>query len=147
MNAMESSWFADHYVHIQIALGIGLLAFWIRKQLVESSESRFKVREADRKIQWERGEKAKLSGAQTAKKSPLQLSGISLQGAPHEVLGVPALASEAEIQKAYKELIKRYHPDKIGPPGSREWQDAQKIAEVINQARTEMLDRLKSRRP
>ena len=27
--------------------------------------------------------------------------------------------------------MKRYHPDLVGPPGSREWKDAQKIAEEI----------------
>ena len=124
---------------------MSLLFFWTRKKAREDSESQFRVREADRKIQWERGEKAKISGAQTAKKSPLQLSGISLEGAPHEVLGISAMATEAEIQKAYRELIKRYHPDKRRRPGTREWQDAQAIADRINQARTQMLERLKNR--
>ena len=31
---------------------------------------------------------------------------------PYEVLGVKPGASEAEIKAAYKELVKKYHPDK-----------------------------------
>ncbi|WDP88799.1 MAG: DnaJ domain-containing protein [Desulfobacter sp.] len=36
---------------------------------------------------------------------------------PHEILGVPPDASRREIQQAYKEKIKQYHPDKLSHLG------------------------------
>jgi hypothetical protein len=75
----------------------------------------------------------------TRQAEPLRLTGIRIDGAPHEVLGVSADATAAEIQSAWRELMKRYHPDRVGRPGSREWQDAQKIAEAINHAKDELL--------
>ncbi len=73
----------------------------------------------------------------------LRLEGIRLDGAAHEILGVRADATEEQIQAAYRELMKRYHPDRVGRPGTREWQDAQGIAETINRAKTELLARFK----
>lgn len=62
-----------------------------------------------------------------------------MNAAAHEILGISPSASVEEVQKAYRELMKRYHPDKVGRPGTREWSDAQKIAEAINHARDTML--------
>ena len=31
---------------------------------------------------------------------------------PYEVLGVPENADEETVKRAYKELVKKYHPDK-----------------------------------
>lgn len=76
-----------------------------------------------------------------SRKTPqvLRLAGFSFEGKPHEILGISPEASERDIQGAYRELMKRFHPDKVGRPGSREWTDAQQIAEAINRARAEML--------
>jgi hypothetical protein len=75
----------------------------------------------------------------------LLLEGISIRGAPHEVLGIAPTASPEEIQKAYKNLMKRYHPDRVGRPDSQEWKDAMEIAEALNRAKSEMLARASSR--
>ena len=36
---------------------------------------------------------------------------------PHEILGVTAKSSQAEIKSAYRKLINQYHPDKVGHLG------------------------------
>jgi DnaJ-domain-containing protein 1 len=49
-------------------------------------------------------------------------AGIPPQGDPHRVLGVPRGASHEEIRKAYREQMKRYHPDRLqqfGPEFTR----------------------------
>ncbi len=77
------------------------------------------------------------------KTGPFQLEGFVGDGRPFEILGVPADANEKIIRAAHRELMKRYHPDLVGRPGSREWKDAQKIAETINRARDELLQKLR----
>jgi DnaJ-domain-containing protein 1 len=103
----------------------------------DRSESRFKLREADR-IRPKGPTKPPQKVGTSAKKTPL-LSGIKITGAPHEILGVAKDATPAEVQKAYKELMKQYHPDTVGRPGTREWSDAQKIAQALNNAKTALL--------
>lgn len=60
-------------------------------------------------------------------------------GLPHEILGVAPDASPKEIQKAYRALMKKYHPDKRARPGTEAWHEAQRIAARINEAKDTLL--------
>ena len=136
---------------LQIFVGLTSVGIaWLVFRSTQSG-SGFKVREADRKRSSRKIDpNAPRLENQTLKKNaktvgkPLQLPGFRMDGAPHEILGVRADATVNEIQEAYLGLIKRFHPDKIGPPGSREWTDAQKIAATLNEARRVMLEKAKS---
>lgn len=143
---MESlqTFLQEHFGLLQLGISLFFLVLWLRSRSNEVTKSGFKLREADRNLNFKRNQKGSQDEAQIPKK-PLRLSGITADGASHEVLGVSALASEAEIKSAYKEKMKQYHPDRIGPPGSREWQESTRIAEAINRARGDMLEKLKRR--
>jgi len=122
---------------LQIGISAFFILFWFWSRSKEASKSGFKVREADRDLKFSRGEPGTEDKTER-KKAPLRLAGIVKDGAPHEVLGVSALASEAEIKTAYKQRMKQYHPDRIGAESTQ-------IAEAINRARNEMLEKLKRR--
>jgi len=64
---------------------------------------------------------------------------LNIHGQPHEILGVSLQATPKQIQKAYRELMKKYHPDKIAKPGTANWTQAQKIASAINDAKDKLL--------
>ncbi len=140
---------------------IGLLAFIFWRFLTGrggsgigslSDDSSFGARESDQRRGKKAGVKAeaKLADAKLKKHKqkdagPALLTGIQIQGAPHEVLGIHPFATEETIQKAYRERMKQYHPDKIARPGTDQWREAQQIAEAINRARVEMLKRVSKR--
>lgn len=127
--------------------GIVIAALFRMRQ--SKAPSGFRVRESDLKrdlknaIGQKPGEDPLANARYSKKAEPLKLSGISIHGEPHQILGVSRQASEQEIRSAYRELMKQYHPDRIGRPGTREWQDAQGIAEAINVAKEKMLAALK----
>lgn len=55
----------------------------------------------------------------------------------YQVLGVPHVASAHSIKRAYRQLIKRWHPDRY-PSGSSSHAEASQMATLINQAYTEI---------
>ena len=62
----------------------------------------------------------------------------------YKVLGVPRTASEAEIQKAYREMARKFHPD-LNPDDKKakeKFQAVQRAYEVLSDAnKREMYDR------
>ena len=53
---------------------------------------------------------------------------------PYVVLGVPRLAGQDEIKRAYREMMTKYHPDKVSHLGSEFREMARVRAEAINRA-------------
>ena len=124
------------------------------------AESQFGLREAERtksklpnkpaapglaQARLERQSPTSKGSPSTRTTGPFLLEGFVGDGNACDILGVPATADEKTIRSAHRELMKRYHPDLVGRPGSREWQDAQRIAETLNRARDELLLKLKQR--
>lgn len=56
----------------------------------------------------------------------------------HDVLNIPVTATRAEIRKAYRELARRWHPDRFMEGPERDWAN-EKMAE-INAAYRECLN-------
>ena len=64
---------------------------------------------------------------------------------PYEVLGVPRGASQEEIKKRYRELTKKYHPDKYA--GNELADLAQEKMKAINEAYDAILREREGRGP
>ena len=115
--------------------------------------SQFRVREADRKdLNQILGKNtgtladAKLNRkAETPKAPPLALPGMRLSGESHEILGIAEDANEAEIMRAYKEAIKRFHPDRIHGQAKEQIQFYQEASAKLNQAKDQMLKKIRGR--
>lgn len=55
----------------------------------------------------------------------------------YQILGVPYFASAPSIKQAYRQLIKRWHPDRY-PCGSSSHANASQMTKLINQAYSEI---------
>ena len=139
----------------QIIMGVVfIVTAWLMFK-PKTSSSQFKVREADkarpkpatddaRRLADARLEIKGFEEERKKKEKPtLALPGVRTQGTPHEILGITRDASQQEILKAYRDLMKRYHPDKVAPVNTPEWKEAQKIAEVLNQAKDTLIQKKK----
>jgi len=71
-------------------------------------------------------------GVRTGSRSALRMNGMSMQPSPYEVLGLDPGASKKAISNAYRDLMKRYHPDVKGGSVER--------ATEINQAYEQVLE-------
>lgn len=116
----------------------GFLLWMVVRRNARGGDSQFRDEklESRRLDRWRR---ATLHDVSMDAEPVLELEGFVIDRPAHEILGISREATPAQIAKAYRHLMKRYHPDRIAPLGSAHWKDAQKIAEAINRARDEML--------
>jgi DnaJ-domain-containing protein 1 len=114
-------------------------------------QSNFKTREADRE-DLDRILKSGPDLAQAKLKRrvpesppppPLSLPGIRLDGAPHEILGIREDSSEAEIMRAYKDAIKRFHPDTLQGKTPEQMKFYQEASARINDAKNRMIKQVR----
>lgn len=143
---MSAQWVAEHFQQIQVLIVVIVLIAAVTSMRDRRPKSQFRVREADRADleKLKSGPSladAKLKGAGTPKAPPLSLPGIRLDGEPHEILGVTPDADEAEVMRAYKEAIKKYHPDRIQGPAQEQLQFYQEAAAKLNEAKEALLKR------
>jgi DnaJ-domain-containing protein 1 len=144
---------SKNFIRIQVIIFIAGIFIWFRYlQGGEQERSKFRVREADRTDLNRLREGPGLADAKLQKKNqtpppqPLSLPGIRLVGEPHEILGVKEDASEAEVMKAYKDSIKRFHPDRIQGEAKEQMYFYEQASAKINQAKEDMLKNIRSKR-
>lgn len=144
---------SKNFIRIQVIIFIAGIFIWFRYlQGGDHERSKFRVREADRTDLNRLREGPDLGQAKLQKKNqgpppnPLSLPGIRLIGEPHEILGVREDASEADVMKAYKDSIKRFHPDRIQGEAKEQMQFYEQASAKINQAKEDMLKNIRARR-
>ena len=151
MNLLEL--IARNFVKIQFVLFIVGVFVCLRMLSSTQSRSHFRAREADRSDLTKLREGPDLAEAKLRPKHapksempPLALPGIRLSGEPHEILGVDEDASEVEIMRAYKDAIKRFHPDRIQGQAKEQIQFYEQASAKLNQAKDDLLKSTRSRK-
>lgn len=143
-------WIAKNFEKTQIAIlvfGGFIILTAIRNR---NPKSQFRKREADRgdldRILKQGPELGQAKMKKNAPPTPpLSLPGIRLSGEAHEILGVRADASEIEVIQAYKEAIKRFHPDRIQGIDPTQLQFYQEASATLNQAKESMIKKIRDR--
>ncbi|NDG84976.1 MAG: hypothetical protein EBX52_08070 [Proteobacteria bacterium] len=142
---------ARHFQNIQVGIlvlgGFSLIYYFFNRR----EPSKFRQREADRPDldrilkQGPDSAQAKIAPKPRPAPSPppLSLPGIRLNGAPHEILGVKEDATESEIMRAYKDAIKRFHPDTIQGDARDQIKFYQEASARINDAKNQMIKRVR----
>jgi len=133
--------FSQFQVAILVLAGLMILMFQKNR-----GQSQFRKREADREDLDRLIKSAPKPASRPAPAPPpLRLPGIRLEGEPHEILGIDATASESEIMNAYKEAIKRYHPDRIQGQAQEQLQFYQDASAKINAAKDTLIKAARNR--
>jgi len=58
----------------------------------------------------------------------------------YRMLGISRGENFRGIQDAFRDLAKRYHPDRHGPTGTQKFQDIQEAYEILSDAEKRKLD-------
>jgi hypothetical protein len=142
----------QNFERIQIGLILLILAAVFFYLFNRRPVSNFKAREADREDLRQILQNGRDLGSNKLSRNrpipphpPLSLPGIRLSGEPHEILGIRPDADETEVIRAYKEAIKRFHPDTIQGPAKDQLEFYQKASAAINNAKNLMIQKLRSR--
>jgi len=155
MNRLDeiSTWVEKNFMFSQALILIFIVVVFL-VLTSKKEKSKFRYRESERDKTPDGTSRASRFQAlhdayQTKKKhtpkKPFLLEGIRIDGPPHEILGIPPFASAPEIQAAYRKLMKQYHPDKVSAPGTPQWQEAQKIAHAITEAKEMLLKKIQKK--
>lgn len=131
--------------------GLGVVLMYLWKKLHPPTGTQFARREyesepkqkRDSRLSEARLERKKAEAHHRPTPSTLALQGITLEGPPHRILGVPEDATPQQIQAAYRSLVQRYHPDKVGQTEGGGTEAAQKsaaqIVEILTRSRDALL--------